>query len=115
MDKYTLEAVNLLEKLIAIPSTSRDESAAAAKFSDFIEEKGLPLLREGNNVASVCPDFNEALPTLLLDAHIDTVKPVSGWQCDPFRPARSSIPSLTVPIQIAQLCAPVNFKTVTNQ
>lgn len=88
MDKYTLEAVNLLEKLIAIPSTSRDESAAAAKISDFIGEKGLPLLREGNNVASVCPDFNEALPTLLLDAHIDTVKPVSGWQRDPFRPAR---------------------------
>lgn len=88
MDKYTSEAIDLLEKLIAIPSISHEESAVAAKISDFIEEKGFSVLRIGNNVASVCPDFDDRRPTLLLDAHIDTVKPVSGWVRDPFTPGR---------------------------
>ena len=86
MDKYTKEAVGLLERLISVPSVSRDEGAAAAKIVGFIEENGFSLLRVGNNVASVCPDFDDTLPTLLLDAHIDTVKPVSGWNRDPYAP-----------------------------
>lgn len=86
MDKYTKEAVGLLERLISVPSVSRDEGAAAAKIAGFIEENGFSLLRVGNNVASVCPDFDDTLPTLLLDAHIDTVKPVSGWNRDPYAP-----------------------------
>ena len=86
MDKYTKEAVGLLERLISVPSISRDEGAAAAKIAGFIEENGFSLLRVGNNVASVCPDFDDTLPTLLLDAHIDTVKPVSGWNRDPYAP-----------------------------
>ena len=35
---------------------------------------------------STAPDFEEAKPTILLNAHIDTVKPVATWTRDPFKP-----------------------------
>ncbi len=87
MDRQTREAAALLASLVAAPSVSRGESAAAAVIAGFIEEKGLSLLRAGNNVASVCPGFDASRPTLLIDAHIDTVKPAPGWSRDPFAPS----------------------------
>jgi len=32
------------------------------------------------------PAFDPAQPTILLNSHIDTVQPVSGWTYDPFQP-----------------------------
>lgn len=86
MNTATREAVALLQELIAIPSFSRQEAKAADKIADFIGNKSIPLKRCGNNVFSVSPRFDEDKPTLLLDAHIDTVKVASGWQHDPFTP-----------------------------
>ena len=83
--QYTNEAVELLKSLIATPSVSREERAAADILADFIEKCGLPAKRIGNNIL-----VHEALapekPTLLLNAHLDTVKPVSTWTRDPFSP-----------------------------
>ena len=42
--------------------------------------------REANNVWVIAPHFDEQKPTLLLNAHIDTVKPVDSWRRDPFAP-----------------------------
>lgn len=42
----------------------------------------------GNNLWSMQPDFDPEKQTLLLNAHIDTVKPVAGWQRDPFKATR---------------------------
>ena len=83
--QYTTEAVELLKRLIATPSVSREESAAADILTDFIEKCGLPTRRIGNNVL-VCETLDPEKPTLLLNAHIDTVKPVSTWTRDPFSP-----------------------------
>jgi len=82
---YTIEAVELLKRLIATPSVSREERAAADILADFIENCGLPARRIGNNVL-VCEALDPEKPTLLLNAHIDTVKPVSTWTRDPFTP-----------------------------
>ena len=82
---YTLEAVELLKRLIATPSVSRDEAAAADVLADFIGKCGLPCQRIGNNLL-VQEEIDETKPTLLLNAHIDTVKPVSSWTRDPFSP-----------------------------
>ena len=82
----TIEAVALLKRLIATPSVSRDEAAAADVMEDFLRAKGLATLRKGNNVWCVSPDFDESRPTILLNAHLDTVKPVAGWVRDPFTP-----------------------------
>ena len=76
----------MLEKLIAIPSLSRDEEKAADCLQKYIEEQGMVTGRKGNNVWCFSPMFDLAKPTLLLNSHIDTVKPVSGWRKKPFVP-----------------------------
>ena len=88
--EQTEEAVELLKRLIATPSVSRDEKAAADVLEAYMKEKGLNPLRHGNNVwclsAHALDDGGQAekKPIILLNAHIDTVKPVAGWQHDPF-------------------------------
>ena len=82
----TQEAVSLLKRLIATPSVSRDEGAAANLIFSFLQEKGAHPQRLGNNVWALSEPFDPTRPTILLNAHIDTVKPVSGWQRDPFTP-----------------------------
>lgn len=83
---YTIEAVELLKRLIATPSISRDEKAAADEMGRFLTENGLSYQREGNNIWMLSPDFSLLKPTLLLNAHIDTVKPAKSWSRDPFKP-----------------------------
>lgn len=46
--------------------------------------------RKGNNVWCLSPMFDLNKPTLLLNSHIDTVKPVNGWRKDPFTPQLES-------------------------
>ena len=82
---YTQEAVELLKQLISTPSVSRDETAAADILADFIGKCGLPCQRIGNNLL-VHEQLDAEKPTVLLCAHIDTVKPVSTWTRDPFTP-----------------------------
>ena len=104
--QMTTEAVELLKKLIATPSISRDETAAADVLEAYMKEKGLNPQRHGNNVwcspptpeggghsqwetneeHRVSPPPSGAGGLILLNAHIDTVKPVAGWQHDPFTP-----------------------------
>ncbi len=86
MHALTQEAVNLLSELIAIPSVSRDETLAADHLQAFLLAQGLQPQREGNNIWCIAENYDESRPTLLLNAHIDTVKPVSGWTRDPFLP-----------------------------
>ena len=83
---YTNEAVELLRWLIATPSVSRNEAAAADIMEKVIRDAGFTTSREANNVWAVAPDYDEQRPTLLLNAHIDTVKPVSTWTRNPYEP-----------------------------
>lgn len=84
--QYTQEAIGLLKQLIAIPSTSRDEREAADCLQSYMEERGIQTHRAGNNVWAIAPNFDKNLPTLLLNSHIDTVKPVTGWTFPPYTP-----------------------------
>ncbi len=83
---YTDEAVSLLRRLIATPSVSRDEGKAADVMETYMERCGLKPHREANNVWAIDPEYDERRKTILLNAHIDTVKPVSSWSRDPFEP-----------------------------
>ena len=83
--RYTDEAVQLLEMLITKPSISRDEVLAADVLQAQMEAWGLEPRRFGNNIAA-WGIIDDCKPTLLLNAHIDTVKPVSTWTRDPFKP-----------------------------
>jgi acetylornithine deacetylase len=82
----TNDAIALLQQLIAIPSFSREETAAADFLERFIEIKGFVVSRKDNNIWMLSPGFDASRPTILLNSHIDTVKPVAGWVKDPFAP-----------------------------
>jgi len=80
------EAVPLLKKLIATPSFSREEDAVAGLMMDELARMGLEPIRSGNNVFAKNRHFDAAKPTILLNSHLDTVKPNSGYTLDPFTP-----------------------------
>lgn len=86
--EYTNDAVELLKALIAIPSVSRDETQAANKLTEYLSRWGLAYGREGNNLWIGSPDWDNQRPTVMLNAHIDTVKPVASWTRDPFMPTQ---------------------------
>ena len=78
------EAIYLLKELIATPSISRDEKKAADIFENHLKSYGLTYERKDNNIWCLSPKWKDGKPTLLLNAHIDTVKPVSSWTRNPF-------------------------------
>ena len=80
------DSVQLLKELIATPRVSREETAAADLMERRMGAWGLAPQREGNNVWTVCPDYDDNRPTLLLNAHIDTVKAVATWARQPHQP-----------------------------
>lgn len=83
----TTETVELLKQLISIPRVSRNETDAANVMYDVMTQWNLHPQREANNIWAQSPEFDESKPTILLNAHIDTVKPVSSWQRDPYVPS----------------------------
>lgn len=85
-EQYVSDAVQLLKKLIATPSVSRSEKDAADIMEQTIRSYGFKPQREANNLWIIDPHYDESRPTLLLNAHIDTVKPVASWSRDPFSP-----------------------------
>lgn len=85
IQQMTEEAVGLLQQLIKTPSVSRDEKAVADLMEQQMKLWGLAPKRVGNNLMLI-GKHAEGKPTLLLNAHIDTVKPVSTWTRDPFTP-----------------------------
>ena len=85
-EEYVSDAVDLLKKLIATPSVSRNEKDAADIMEQTIHSYGFEPHREANNIWIIDPHYDESRPTLLLNAHIDTVKPVASWTRNPFSP-----------------------------
>ncbi len=90
MDELYYQAVDLLEKLIATPSASRREKEAADLVEGFLKENGLLSQRHGNNVWALAPGYDPEKPTLMLNSHLDTVKPVEAWTRDPYTPCTDS-------------------------
>lgn len=78
------EMLQLLRKMIAIPSVSREEQQTAALLSTTINCYGYPVDRIGNNVLAFGKEYKKGLPTVLLNSHHDTVKPNPGYSRNPF-------------------------------
>lgn len=85
-EEYVSDAVDLLKKLITTPSVSRNEKEVADIMEQTIRKYGFEPHREANNIWIIDPHYDESRPTLLLNAHIDTVKPVASWTRNPFSP-----------------------------
>lgn len=80
------EAIDTLKGMIARPSFSREEKDVADYLQQTWQADGYEVKRKGHNLWIEAPGFSPAKPTLLLNSHIDTVRPVQGWTKDPFTP-----------------------------
>ena len=85
LNQFLSDAVELLKALIETPSVSRNEENAANLLASYLDKWQLPYGREANNMWVGCPDWQNDRPTIMLNAHIDTVKPVSTWTRDPYK------------------------------
>lgn len=78
------KALQLLAALVATPSVSRDESRTADLLHGWLASNGVEAQRLHNNIYVRAEGFDPARPTLMLNSHHDTVKPVDGYTRDPF-------------------------------
>jgi acetylornithine deacetylase len=86
MKKLYLQAVSLLEKLISISSFSGEEDMAADEVEKFLDEQGITSIRKFNNIWCYNQFFDQTKPTIMLNSHLDTVRPNSQYLHDPFTP-----------------------------
>jgi acetylornithine deacetylase len=82
MEKY----INLLKSLISVPSISKNEQDAAILIRQFLDHSGVKYSYRENNTWIRNRYWKEGLPVILLNSHIDTVSPASGYTRDPFSP-----------------------------
>lgn len=80
------ESLELLKRLVSIPGFSREEEFKANFFERYCREQGLNPKRHQNNVWMKNTHFNSKKNTILLNSHLDTVKPSSAYTRDPFAP-----------------------------
>ena len=73
--------ITLLQRMIQTPSISGEEDAVCALLEQWMTSEGISVHRVGNNLWTECGDGAEVV---LLNAHIDTVKPSSSYTRDPF-------------------------------
>jgi len=73
----TTEILSLLKDLINTTSFSREEHDTANLLSDYLESKSISVHRQGNNVWAMSSIWKDTKPTIILNSHHDTVKPVS--------------------------------------
>lgn len=78
------EVVELLRRLIATPSFSREEDDTASLIEVFLSKKNVSPKRLKNNVWAFNRHFDKRKPTILLNSHHDTVRPNQGYTRDPF-------------------------------
>lgn len=80
-----IQASALLKQILCIPSISREETQVCSFLQDWFREKGFQVFRKHNNIW-IKSMRSETLPTIVMNSHLDTVKPSSDWTLDPFLP-----------------------------
>ena len=80
------EYINLLKSLISVSSLSRNEQDAAQIIRNFFAESKVKFDSKVNNTWVRNQFWKDGLPVVLLNSHIDTVKPASGYTRNPFSP-----------------------------
>ena len=73
--------ITLLQRIIQTPSISGQEDAVCTLLEQWMTAEGIAVRRVGNNLWAECGEGQE---TVLLNAHIDTVKPSASYTRDPF-------------------------------
>jgi acetylornithine deacetylase len=85
INKYDIYfAIQLLGRMIAIPSLSKQEDDVVAMLIDTIDKEGYVVERYLNNIWLKSLNFKADLPTILFNSHVDTVKPNAAYTKNPY-------------------------------
>lgn len=86
LDQITDDCITLLQRMIAIPSFSREENQTADLLISFFEKYQCQPKRLKNNVWCESSNHPQKAPVILLNSHHDTVQYGEGWLTDPHTP-----------------------------
>ncbi|MDR2936531.1 MAG: M20 family metallo-hydrolase [Rikenellaceae bacterium] len=78
------DAVALLRQMIATPSVSGEEEDVCSLIAGTFENRDIAITMTANNIVARNRYFSPDRPTILLNSHLDTVKPNPGYTRDPF-------------------------------
>jgi acetylornithine deacetylase len=81
---FVEDSISLLRAIIRIPSLSTEEEVVSDMIFQKLTSWGYQPYREGNNVWIRSSRWDDNLPTILLNSHVDTVRPAKAWIYDPF-------------------------------
>ena len=84
------DSVELLRGMVRIPSMSFEEGTVCAYVASALKGWGIECRAIGNNIVSCNRFYDPSLPSLALDAHIDTVPAAQSYTRDPFDPGCDS-------------------------
>ncbi len=83
------DAVKMLRELIKIPALSTQEYMRSDFISKYLQDRGIVHTRLKNNIIAYSKYFDPAKKVLMINSHIDTVKPVDSYTFDPYNPPYS--------------------------
>lgn len=78
------EALENLKKMIQIPSFSGEEKLVCDYWEEQIQKNNFNYKRKFNNLIIYSNSFNSNNKSIILNSHLDTVKPNNKYQIDPF-------------------------------
>lgn len=82
----TFDPVEILSGLIKIQSFSKEENTVANCFETVLSNFNIDFTRDKNNIWAKNKHFDSEKYTILLNSHLDTVKPNKGYTRDPYTP-----------------------------
>lgn len=86
MTKLAQESIDLLRQMVRTPSPSFGEEDVCALIAAALKGWGIDCRTVGRNILAFNSRYDESLPTLVLDAHIDTVPAAASYTRDPLDP-----------------------------
>jgi acetylornithine deacetylase len=78
-----INAIDLLKSLIAIPSISKNEQEKSDFLYAFLQHQTCHVQRHKLNLWCLAQPYDETKPTLMLNSHMDTVRPSASWTYPP--------------------------------
>jgi len=88
-ERYNNAEANL-KHLISTPSISGNEAGCADIMCNYLLNRGVNVIRTGNNVIALSKRYNDEKKTLMLNSHLDTVRACKGYTFDPFVPVEDN-------------------------
>ena len=81
-----MKIADILRKVVSIRSFSGEERERCDFFAEYLGSDGIAVRRVGNNLLAEIECAGEGAPFVMLNSHLDTVKPASGYTFDPLNP-----------------------------